>query len=155
MTSLILPVPHVQQRNRGECLAACAAMVLGYLDIVIAYGRLLKLLRIRPGLGTPAYNIRELEKLGFIVIYQQGTLAELRSYLANGYPCIAMVKTEELPYWNEAIDHAVVVVGLDGNMVYLNDPAFVKAPISVSQGDFGLAWLNRDEFYATLLPRSR
>jgi hypothetical protein len=26
-----LPVPHVQQRNNGECLVACIAMCLGYL----------------------------------------------------------------------------------------------------------------------------
>jgi ABC-type bacteriocin/lantibiotic exporter with double-glycine peptidase domain len=154
MPPVILPVSHFQQREYGECLAACAAMVLGYFGVIVAYNRLLKLLRIELGLGTPAYNIRRLEQFGFTVIYQQGTLAELHEHLTHNHPCIAMVKTEQLPYWTESIDHAVVVVGVDDEAVYLNDPAFSNAPFRVSHGDFGLAWLDRDEFYAAILPQS-
>jgi hypothetical protein len=47
-------------------------MVLSYLGITIARNRLFKLLQIKRGLGTPAYNIRRLEQLGFTVNYQQG-----------------------------------------------------------------------------------
>jgi hypothetical protein len=32
MAATILPVPHIPQRKQGECLAACAAMMLNYLD---------------------------------------------------------------------------------------------------------------------------
>lgn len=35
--------------------------------------------------------------------------------------------------------------------MYLNDPAFDYAPIKVSCGDFGLAWLERDEVYSTFI----
>ena len=35
----------------------------------------------------------------------------------------------------------------------LNDPAFEEAPKVVSRGDFDLAWLERDEVYATFLRR--
>lgn len=41
---------------------------------------------------------------------------------------------------------------MDAQSVYLNDPAFANAPIQVSQGDFQLAWLEHDEFYAVLSP---
>jgi hypothetical protein len=34
--------------------------------------------------------------------------------------------------------------------VYLNDPAFVQAPMQVSIGDFDLAWLEHDEKYAVI-----
>ncbi|MBI1882195.1 MAG: hypothetical protein HYR94_28815 [Chloroflexi bacterium] len=33
MASIILPVPHILQRQPGECLAACAAMILTYLAL--------------------------------------------------------------------------------------------------------------------------
>lgn len=94
MNHILLPVPHLQQQERGECLAACAAMLLAY---------------------------------------------------------VAFVKTGELPYWDEDCDHAVVVAGLDDEVVYLNDPAFPDAPVQVPRGDFDLAWLGRDEFFAALV----
>ena len=149
---VILPVPNIQQHDHGECLAACAAMVLTYLGLPTAYRRLLKLLQIQPQIGTPAPNIRHLEKLGLTVVYNtQGTLEELHNNLANNHPCIAFVKTIELPYWEEATDHAVVVVGMDNDYIYLNDPEFPDAPLQVSRGDFDLAWLGRDETYAVLM----
>lgn len=151
MTSVVLPVPHIQQRQRGECLAACAEMVLTYLGFSVAYEHLLKLLEITSRIGTPAYNIRKLEKLHVSVIYQQGSLADLHRHLLHEQPCIAFVKTQELPYWREAVDHAVVVVGMDDQSVYLNDPALTEAPLQVSCGDFDLAWLERDEFYTTFI----
>lgn len=134
-----LPVPHQQQHERGECLVACAAMILVYLGVSITYKRLLKLLQVRSQIGAPASSIHKLEQLGITVVYQQGTLAELHSHLANGRPCIVFLKTGELPYWDEDSDHAVVVVGLDDNLVYLNDPEFPDAPIQVPRGDFDLA----------------
>ena len=148
MKSVILSVSHIRQREDGECIAACAAMVLKYLNISASYEQLLRLLKI-DWFGTAAFRIRELEKLGIQVIYKQGTLEEIHDHLSSDRPCIAFVKTIELPYWNEANDHAVVVVGLDDEFIYLNDPAFPDAPKKVSHGDFDLAWLERDEYYAT------
>ncbi|MCX6048254.1 MAG: cysteine peptidase family C39 domain-containing protein [Chloroflexi bacterium] len=151
MALLLLPVPHLQQRAPGDCLAACAAMILIYLNLPADYNRLLKLLRIQSEIGTPASNIRNLAQLGVDIIYEQGTLAMLASHLNKGLPCIVSVRTGELPYWQgENLLHAVVVVGLDKHDIYLNDPAFPNAPIQVMRGDFDLAWLDRDEFYAVV-----
>jgi len=47
----------------------------------------------------------------------------------------------------------VVVVGLDDNFIYVNDPAFPDAPIQIERGEFDLAWLEWDEKYAVLIPR--
>ena len=44
MPKHLLPVPHHKQREGADCLAACAAMVLSYLGLSVAYERLLKLL---------------------------------------------------------------------------------------------------------------
>ena len=151
MASIILPVPHILQRQPGECLAACAAMILTYLALSVNYNRLLKLLQVKPDIGAPSFNIRQLKTLKVDVTYKQGTLVELHDHLINNRPCLTFVQTVELPYWNkEENNHAVVVVGLDDDYVYVNDPAFLNAPIQVPRGDFDLAWLAKDEYYAVI-----
>ncbi len=133
-------------------MAACAAMVLTYLRVTVHYQRLFKALHIQKGLGTPFPNIRALTQFGINITYQQGALIDLYTFLRNDRPIIVPVKTLELPHWTEDTDHAIVVVGIDEQSVYINDPAFASAPIPVSHGDFGLAWLERDEYYAVLAP---
>jgi len=150
MPSLFLPVEHVQQHQDGECLAACAAMVLNFTRISVSYHRLLKVLDVESGFGTPAFKIRNLSRLGIKVDYRQGSIQELRNHLQVGQPCIVFLRTGDLPYWHRITEHAVVIVGVDDEHVYLNDPAVVLAPMQVSLGDFDLAWLERDEMYAVL-----
>jgi len=152
MAPIILPVPHFQQQNRADCLAACALMGLTYLGQPVAYEHLVKLLNVRPEIGAPASNICFLVKLGVQVRYQSGTLDQLRSYLERDLPCIAFVDTGELPYWRQQTAHAVVVVGVTAQSIYLNDPALPNAPVRVPRGDFDLAWLEHDEQYAVVMP---
>ncbi|MCQ3977962.1 MAG: hypothetical protein DPW09_31430 [Anaerolineae bacterium] len=78
---------------------------------------------------------------------------DLFDHLSQGWPCLAFIKTGELPYWEENVDHAVVVVGLDDQYIYLNDPAFPTAPVQVDRKEFELAWLEWDEKYAVVSPR--
>ncbi len=150
-----LSVPHLLQRSSGDCLAACAAMVLRYFGVMsVTYDRLNRILEIQPDLGAPFSNIRHLSQLKFAVLYQQGTLPDLQHALANGWPPIVPVNTRELPYWGQIhVNHAVVVVGMDTQSVCLNDPAFTASPIRVAKGDFDLAWLDRDEMFAVIAPR--
>ena len=114
-TPVRLPVPHIQQQAHGECLAACAAMCLEYLQRPVKLQRLIKLLKIQRGIGTQFSNIQTLQQLNVTVRYRQyGTLQEIYQLLENGYPCIASVQTQELPYWNQVnVYHVVVVVGMD------------------------------------------
>jgi ABC-type bacteriocin/lantibiotic exporter with double-glycine peptidase domain len=56
---VLLSVPHLLQRSDSDCLAACASMVLAYLDRAMDYAELLSLLKIRPH-GAPAGNIHHL-----------------------------------------------------------------------------------------------
>ena len=133
-------------------MAACVAMALDYLGISAAYDRLLNLLHITNE-GTLFSYVRQIETLGITVVYKQGDLAELHSHLLNNRPCIALVATGELPYWKTATYHTVVVIGLDDQNVYLNDPVADTGGIAVSRGDFDLAWLDRDEYYAAFLRR--
>lgn len=150
MSTVFLEIEHVQQQNDGECLATCAAMVLNFIGRPIAYRRLVRILEITDVFGAPSFKIRKLEQYGVRVIYKQGNFDILQKHLQAGQPCIVFVKTGELPYWNRALDHAVVLAGMDDAFVYLNDPSLPTAPTSVSRGDFDLAWLERDEMYAVL-----
>ncbi|MEK7440289.1 MAG: cysteine peptidase family C39 domain-containing protein [Chloroflexota bacterium] len=145
-----LQVAHVYQREEADCVPACALMLLGYLGVSISFERVKNILGTRD-IGTLASQIRKLESLNLTVIYQRGTFDDLYQHLSNNRPCIAFVMTGELPYWDDDRSHAVVVVGLDDTMIYLNDPAFPNAPTPVSRGDFDLAWLEWDEMYATLI----
>lgn len=149
---VLLPVVHVQQRKLGECLAACTMMVLDYFDASISYQRLLRILRVRQSEGTPFYNIQELSKQGISVIDGHGTIIELYNYLNDGRPCIVSVQTAELPHWQHMrSQHALVVVGMDEENVYVNDPEFSQAPIRVPTGDSLLAWMEQEERYAVLM----
>lgn len=143
MPKHLLPVPHVQQRESADCLAACAAMVLAYLGIRISYTRLVQMLGIG-AYGTPGRNLLRLAALRVRVNYGPSSFTELTEHLKDENPCIALVRTSELPYWSYATDHAVVVIGLDDESLYVNDPHFDKAPQRVSIGDFMLAWLEFD-----------
>jgi len=150
MPQIILPVQHVQQQRLGECLAACAAMVLNYIGMPSAYGRLVKLLENAPGVGVASFKIRNLERIGVHVQYQRGTLEQLRNQLMAGHPCIVFVQTRELPYRNDDTAHAIVIVGFDEQNLFVDDPEYDVSPVSVSAGDFDFAWLEHDEKYAVI-----
>jgi len=124
-------------------------MVLDYLGMPCDYDRLLRLLDARP-YGVPGSRLNNLVALGVRVRYAQGALDELLDHLSNGRPCIALVRTDHLPYWTCATDHAVLVVGFDERVIYVNDPAFEQAPQCVSRADFELAWLEFDCRYAVI-----
>lgn len=148
----LLPVPHRRQSGGSDCLAVCVAMLLDFIGRPVAYRRLLKLLGITP-FGTPARRVVNLAKWGLQVTYARGSLAELEALIEHGQPGIVFVRTEHLPYWSFSTDHAVVVVGFDEQSVYVNDPYFEKAPQAIPRGDFYLAWMVFDHYYATISPR--
>jgi len=149
MPKRLLTVFHQKQSQRADCLAACAAMVLDYIGRPCSYRRLLSLLNIGP-IGAPSSNILRLRRLDVSVTHDAGSLEELESQIIQGRPCIVFLDTSELPYWSEATFHAVVVVGMDDEYVYVNDPAFDKAPQIATWGDFDLAWIEQGYNYAVV-----
>lgn len=126
-------------------------MVLTYYNTPYDYQRIIKTLRIQPNLGTPFSYVRHLEQLGVIVGYRaNGELATLHRLLTYGWPCIIAVDTGELPYWQVSTGHVVVLVGMDSNAIYLNDPEMTTGPTQVPIDDFYLAWFEQDCSYAVL-----
>ena len=138
-----LPVPHHRQQGVADCLATCARMVLEYLGVSITYSRILQLLGTTP-YGTPGRHRLALQSLGVDVSYGSASLEEVRAHIRQGRPCIALVRTSEIPYWTFSTDHAVVVIGYDETHLLVNDPHFEQAPQRIPADDFVLAWLEFD-----------
>ncbi len=152
MPKILLNVSHRKQRLRSaECLPACVAMVLGYLGQPVEYNALLSLLRTRSDVGTAAANVRHLETLGVNVRLFHADLDAVRESLVNGWPVIAFVETSHLPHWSEATDHAVLIVGIDDEAVYVNDPEFEQVPQRIPRVQFELAWLCFDNLCAVIM----
>lgn len=83
MPKVLLSVPHHPQQDDGDCLAACAAMVLAWHGRDVRYDEIRAVLRIRP-FGAPAANVRLLTAFGVRVVYSITSLAGLRQLLDDG-----------------------------------------------------------------------
>jgi len=144
----LLAVSHWKQRQQADCLVACAAMILAYLQVPVSYDRLTRLLRTMP-IGTFFRNLRYLEAaLGLSVTVGYGNLQVLGTHLDTGLPIIVSVNTKMLSYWNnQETIHALVVMGMDEEQVYVNDPAHEDAPMTIPLAEFELAWFEEKELY--------
>lgn len=129
-------------------------MALSYLNIRHEYNSLLRLLDIRPDLGTEFSAIHSLSRIGVRVHQRQrGHAGMLYRLLAAGWPVIAAVQTRELAYWTGVeSQHTVTIIGMTAEHILVNDPAFAEHPLPVSYGDFDLAWLEMNESYAVITP---
>jgi len=126
-------------------------MILAYWDYKISEARLGTILGATV-IGTFAPNIQRLDKLGFSVIYQPGTLSEIYGYLNDGVPVLAFLRTGNLPYWQEDLAHAFVIIGSDERAIFVNDPAFKVSPQRIPVDYFMLAWSEFDYYYAVIRP---
>jgi hypothetical protein len=118
-------------------------MVLTFLGQPKPYETLARVLGTR-WFGTPVDNILHLDQLGVQVAIEEMTLEEISYYLQQGLPVMAFINTADLPYWDVNSDHVVVVVGMDEQWIYINDPYFPEAPQQVSKTSFELAQLRFD-----------
>lgn len=149
MPKSLLPVLHIPQRTEADCLPVCIQMVLSHLGRPVPYERLIDLLDTR-WFGTPAGNIQRLEQLGIAVTIADLSLSDIGHHLKAGLPVIAFVNTADLPYWSENTDHTIVIVGMDDETVYVNDPHFVQAPQRIPHTVLDLALLRFDHRCAVL-----
>ncbi len=113
-------------------------MVLAYLGRELKESQVAKRLRSY-SFGTPAPNVRYLESLGLSVTYGPISLSRLRAHLENDVPCIVFVQANDLPHSNSEGFHAVVVVGVGEQIIYINDPALDAGPQFVPLDYFMLA----------------
>lgn len=147
----ILALSHSRQKHLGYCLPACVEMVLTYLGISRSQEALAKTMNTTLNVGTPRSNIKNLTSRRLAVIYDEGNMADIHTWLDRELPVIVFVQAKELPVWRgQDFKHAVVVVGLDDEMIYLMDPALENGPTPTPIDDFQLAWDEMDNYYATL-----
>jgi len=140
----LLPVPHRTEAFAGACLPACCQMALALWGISESQSEIAAQIGHIEGAGTAAKNITRLSALGVEVEWREhGTVGEFGQAIAEDKVPVVFVRTGELPYWDQDVPHALVIVGVEADTVYVNDPAFENAPIPIPVGDFELAW---DEF---------
>lgn len=114
-------------------------MLLDYLQIPMNYVRLQRLLNVRY-FGAFFSDIENLRTLGVSVVVGEGDLPTIQEYLESGLPVIAAVNTGYLQsYWTEAVGHAFVVVGIEDEIVYVNDPVLPTAPQPIPINEFMVA----------------
>ena len=149
MPRKLLNVSHYQQQQTSDCLAACSAMVLDYLNISTSYSRLLRLLKVK-SIGAPFSNVGNLSRLRVGIEFDYGEMAILYARIDANHPVIVAVDTSELSYWDMPTYHALVVIGYDDHFIYVNDPDQSFGKIAIDVNEFALAWLERDYMFATL-----
>ncbi len=150
----LLPVPHLRQETPHSCLETCARMVLAYLGESVTEEQLLALFE-GTEFGTPANRLTRLERMSYSVDIGPSTLELIRSKLESRLPSITLVNTAFLNYWHESTRHAVVVIGINSEHVYLNDPAFPSAPQTASLDSFLAAWIEMEQISATISRATR
>ncbi len=115
----LLHVLHIRQRGDGDCLAACASMVLAYLNHPATYRELLRELKVK-SYGAPASNIRMLTRWNLTVTYSIADMTGLETLLQAGHPVIVFVRTTDttssLPIIPScAIRHASTAIGINAS----------------------------------------
>lgn len=143
MPKTLLAVLHLRQRAESDCVPTCVQMVLAYLGRTEIYEQIARLLGTR-WFGTPLENILRLDQLGLKVTLKESSLEEILQHLQNNRPVISFANTSNLPYWRTDTDHAVVIVGVDDDSVYANDPYFAEAPQRIPRSSFELSMLHFD-----------
>ena len=126
VTNKIAKTPVIMQLEAVECGAACLDMILAYYDLWIP----LEQVRYDCGVsrdGSNAKNvIQAARNYGFTAKGLKLETEALRKHV--NFPCIV--------HWD--FDHFIVVNGIKGNTVYINDPArgMVKMPIKEFDAGF-------------------
>jgi len=144
-----LSVPFSTQQKHGYCLLACAQMALDHLGISRSQAALAKTLGI---FEDASLKYHALKSSSIEVIYAtEAVLSDVADWLDQKIPVIAFVQTAQLDYWQKhPAQHAVLIVAIDNDSVYLLDPARNADIVTVSMSEFLLAWDDMEFSYAVI-----
>ena len=116
--------------------------------------QLARQLQLIEGGGTPGSRLQRLASRRWEITYRSGELSDLQQALGNGIPPIVLVQTADLQYWGELnFAHALVMVAMNKDAVWIHDPDQNEAPIKVTLGDFELAWDTMGNLFGLLQRR--
>lgn len=143
----LLPVkPFQETLNKGYCGPASLKMVLDYYGVNKTEEELAKLSNATTDLGTNDQSLKEAaEILGFKVeIKNNSTFEDIENYLSRKIPVIVDWLTRGRSDYSEsevADGHYSVVVGLDEEFIYLQDPEIGKLR-KIKRKDFMRVWFD-------------
>jgi len=143
----LLPVKSFQETlHAGMCGPASLKMVLAYYGLEKTEEELAKLCNTDSGLGTSDEGIkRAAETLGFKVeIKNNSTFDDIRSWLDKKVPVIVNWFTRgRIDYPDSEVPdgHLSVVVGLDEEYIYLQDPEIGNLR-KITRDDFMKVWFD-------------
>ena len=115
MQSVCIRKRHYRQERSVSCVAASARMVLSFFGIELEEEHLRRILKTK-SYGTNVANLLVLndEGLGVRVPLCFLSMSQLAGFIAEkGVPCMVVLDTEWLNYWEVGCLHMVVVVGFD------------------------------------------
>jgi predicted double-glycine peptidase len=104
--------------------------------------------------GTPASHVIRLQTLGYQVRYAPMTLTELQQLISQGLTPIVFVLADFLPWADFIGFHALLLVGVTNDQVWLHDPALPDGPMQLSVDGFMLAWEEFDRMTAVISLRA-
>lgn len=149
----MLRLPDVRQANGYTCGTASLQSVLRYFGKGDDDGEegLAGRLGTTPDNGTaPDAIVRVAREHGLSATMREGmTLDDLESYVQRGVPVIVDYQAwSEAPHPDYANDwddgHYSVVVGIDRDHVYLEDPSILGARGSIPRNEFVARWHDQD-----------
>lgn len=143
----LLPVkPFQETLHASMCGPASLKMVLAYYGIEKSEQELAQLASTDPDLGTSAEGIKKAaERLGFTVeIKNNSTFEDIQAWLDKKVPVIVNWFTRgriDYPESEVPDGHLSVVVGLDDEYIYLQDPEMGKLR-QIARDDFMKVWFD-------------
>lgn len=147
----LLPVPDVRQSTTWTCGAAALQAVLAYYGVEYREGQLVELCGTSPEHGTPPEAILKVARAeGFQAKLRENLeLADLARALQERQPVIVALQAwrdqTERP-WSQEWDsgHYVVVIGLDRQNVYFEDPSLLGSRGYIRREEFEQRWHDID-----------
>jgi predicted double-glycine peptidase len=151
LTALLPGVPDTRQSTEYSCGAAALQAVLSYWGRDVGEEDLRELLNTDPESGTyPEDILRVAQELGFEAEYRENlTLDEVEASVIQGVPVIVDCQAWRSPAsgnasWSEDwVDgHWMVIIGLDDENVYFEDPYILGSRGFMSRQEFEERWHN-------------
>lgn len=140
----MLQIPHLPQTNPqgyNSCVPAAVRMVLAFQGVTLGEEELCRLLETQP-VGTSVLNVllltRHVSECHVEVI--NVSFDDLVRWLQENVPPIVFVSTAPLHYWQTKCLHALVVVGVEEQLVWVHDPTLATAPTAIPRDEFLAAW---------------
>lgn len=143
----LLPVqPFQETLHAGMCGPASLKMVLAYYGVEKSESELAALCGTDPDLGTTDEGIKQAsEQLGFTAeIHNNSSFDDIQAWLDKKVPVIVNWFTRgrtDYPESDVPDGHLSVVVGLDDENIYLQDPEIGKLR-TIARDDFMRVWFD-------------